>query len=377
MMKRYENRRVLLGTLFIVAGVACGSDGGGGKGGGDGDGDGDGDPTAASDFQSDVARVYCEAFEDCNQPFLAGYADVDDCAEDFARQIQNNTGDLAPLIAAGRVKYDAEHAPACLDALRMAACDVSRATPAVCTDTLDGTVAEGGDCNVNVECQGDAYCKEEAQCPGSCTVYAKAGESCVATKCDDSSFCNADGKCEAKGLAGVSCGGNTPVECAFGMRCIGDDDTTPGTCTSIDDIFAGSDGEACEIRSGKLCKVGLSCAVKSIDGQTQTVTQECTKPAASGEACSTALPQMCPVGEYCDVGTKQGSFEGSCRALVAEGKPCGPTVPCDEGLACVGNGDALVCKPLAKVGASCTAATECGSQRCEDGKCVTGLGCSL
>jgi hypothetical protein len=360
-MKRY--------TLLVIAAAACGGDG-------DSNGAGHGAEIAAADFPAEIAGVLCDAFADCAAPLLDAFL-AGDCETELTRDFEDDMGDLQRLIADGRVAYDAEQGAACVDALRAAGCDALRGdSPEVCDAALDGTVANGGDCNSDAECKGDSYCKEEAQCPGTCTALAAVGDDCLSTACEDGAFCNDEGKCQREPAAGQPCD-ELAAQCEFGSLCIGADAeaAVAGTCKPIDDVFAAGEGEACDLEAQQLCKAGLSCAVISFDMQAG-IQAECTKPVAAGAACKVAAPQQCPVEQYCDLGSEAGSFEGTCRALPQAEEPCGENQLCAPGLSCVGNGDATVCKPLARIGASCTADAACHSGLCRAGKCAAGLGCT-
>jgi hypothetical protein len=356
--------------VLMVVVAACGGDGDGGGG------DGNAKEVAAADFPEQVATVLCEAFAECAKPlfdaFLAG-----DCVTELTRDFEDDMGDLERLIADDRVAYDGVQGAACVDALRAAGCDALRGDSlAVCDDALDGTVAAGGACNSDAECQGDSYCKQEAQCPGTCSALVAVGDDCLDSVCVDGAFCDDEATCQPAPGAGQACD-ELAAQCEFGQLCVGDNAMTgvSGTCKTIDAVFAGDEGEACDPEADQLCKEGLSCAVLALDMQSG-VTFACTKPVASRTACKLAVPQQCPRDEYCDVGTDVGSFEGSCRALPQADQPCAANQLCGAGLTCIGNGDATVCKPLARVGASCTQDAACHSGLCRAGKCAAGLGCA-
>jgi hypothetical protein len=379
--------RIALGTLLMVAASACGGDGGDGDDRGGGDGDGNGEPVASGDFLPAVAAVMCDALDACAAPFLSAFLGGNlDCDSDLTRQIEDETGDLEALIADGRVRYDAASAGDCLDALQRAECNLFREDPMVtCEAALDGTAQLGADCDVDVECQGDAYCKEEVQCPGTCTAYAKAGESCLDAECKDGSSCGSEGRCIADLGKGQDCGDDLDAECEFGTLCAGEDAQagTLGKCTGFDEVFAGDEGDPCDLSAGALCNEGLVCAVLAVD-MVNGLTMECARPAASGAPCKVAIPAQCPPGEWCELPAETpDAFEGTCRALPQADEPCGsdPTLiySCAAGLTCVQDAadEQGTCKAVQRLGGSCSSDEQCYSDSCVDGKCVSGLGCSL
>ena len=115
-----------------------------------------------------------------------------DCVDLTTQRLENGTFALMQQkITAGTIKYDGNKAQACFDALGSLTCDglLQRDQPA-CLAALDGTVALGGDCDINEECAGSALCQSTTgTCPGKCMALLTAGTAC-----------SADGDCAAAGL---------------------------------------------------------------------------------------------------------------------------------------------------------------------------------
>ena len=116
--------------LLLVAASACGS----------------GTVTAAG-FPAAFGQAVCEVQARCRGE--ARYLEQQ-CEGDSGSLY---AGDLAKAIAAGKSKFDARQAQACLDGLRARGCD--RTAPEVdqaCERAVSGTVAAGASCTWLYEC---------------------------------------------------------------------------------------------------------------------------------------------------------------------------------------------------------------------------------
>jgi hypothetical protein len=245
-------------------------------------------------------------------------------------------------IKAGRIKYDAKKAAACLQQPAPACSWDPFPVASDCDSVFAGTLAAGESCSLGEECAS-----------GNC-----GGSTCPPT-------CQAEGDwigrpCPCTGHAGLTCINGA---CAFrnaGAACAQDSD--------------------CERRLR--CKGG-TCAL-----------------AAEGDVCGTASRPCGPgTGLYCDPGTCWRCNLGTCRARLAAGESCvwgdlneGYTVfgadtvadrnPCAEPLTCIGGGfDALgnlatgTCGPLVDVGGACVPSPPMPSQAMIISGCRDGLYC--
>lgn len=346
---------------------ACGSsDEGGGNGGGT--------SVPLADVPGMAAEVLCDNIEQCVDPTLFSlFTNGEDCVATNTRQIAE--GDFAAIDAAvqdGRVVYRGDLVQDCLDGLAALGCDaLASNTVEACNLALQGTVDEGGDCELDEECKGTLYCKANGACPGTCSPREAPGASCeLDDQCDDGLVC-AQGACVAPGKEGAACNDATP--CRFDFLCVGEDDTagTPGTCKAGSDVFTNTTGQPCDLVGGSWCAAGSHCAAVDVTMQGEVV-WECVAAVGSGAACNAAVPDMCPDGEYCDV--PQDMIAGTCAPMPVDGEPCvenGFTAQCATGHRCDGG----TCRKRQGNGGSCSDDDVCFSDNCTGGVCAPSKAC--
>lgn len=286
---------------------------------------------------------------------------------------QGEDGDIPALQTAideGRVAYDASKVEPCLAELEGIDCDFSTAralSQGVCEQIFTGTVAVGGDCDVDEECKGVAFCQKGDSCPGTCSVLLGPGDPCEEDdQCEDGLRCSADGVCAAPAGEGEPCGGSLGTECSPALACVGADDMTgaAGTCTSPDEVFVGEEGDACDFDTGMLCKSPLSCIVESFDPATGALSLVCAKGVSAGEPCKFGAPSQCPIDQRCDADITAGDVEGTCVPLPRAGEVCvmaAGSPACAPGLRC--DLDER-CHTLARLGQACESDDGCASGHC-------------
>jgi hypothetical protein len=283
-------------------------------------------------------------------------------------------------IEAGRLAYDPVRAEACaaqsvgdcetIAALAFPSRAIVFATQA-CVGVVSPTVPVGGACHANstqysTECKA-GFCGGNT-CPGSCTAFAKVGESCAQNKpCDPAAaVCNSAAKCQAFAKLGEPC--ESDLFCSGNTRCAYD------------------------------AQPVAVCVERRTTGQTCQWPSECggTSTACYQNKCVDTLPPnascvgggACPTGQYCDstckaripangdctdapAGCIEGTYcseEAKCKAHGQLGEAC----PCASDLWC---DDTNKCRATVKLGGDCSQSTASGLLvRCEAGSlCVPTL----
>lgn len=294
-----------------------------------------------------------------------------DCETDFGtRYLEMQLPRLQGAVEAGTLVYDGTVAHACLRAIDAAGCGIvdHPALPA-CDEMFTGTVASGGACSIDPECEGDTFCQIAAgSCGGSCQAVGSGGSSCTIPEgCQDGLECYA-GVCRTPAGVGAPCQGAEAIECAGGLICAGaleGAEPTPGECQTIATALSGGLGDGCDLRGGPYCQPGLSCALVALAGTTPTF--ECVGGSSPGGACHLAFPDACPSGEGCDATPLTGgALEGTCQTLPSAGEPCLQGGRCAANHGCFGD----VCRAVQHVGGACTLDGQCFSGRCDGTICV-------
>ena len=236
-------------------------------------------------------------------------------------------------VKAGKVIYDGQTAAACLDVYRALSCAVSGAglssvTQAQsCKDIIKGTVATGGACLMDEECQSQACdrsaCTTDTECcAGTCTAKIPAGGDCSAagSRCADDLFCRrgtgTTGICTALIADGQPC--TSSDYCEAGRRCNVVTGTSAGTCGVLP-----AHGQACP---------GMTCDLLS--DLCDPASKTCVSRIAIGGDCS-AIPTGCVPYANCDASTMK------CVARKRAGEACAQSSDCLSGVACT----AGICVP--------------------------------
>lgn len=327
---------------------------------------------ALEELPDEYSDALCSIVDECLPPDVAGATvfGPTSCRANFSGVLRAGLDSTNVLIERGTLTYDASAARACIDQSRALGCDAFIApAPEVCSRVFIGTVEDGGDCSVNDECAGDAYC-DSPLCPdqaGVCTPTGGTGDACAAdAECTVGLACE-DQVCRVPAsTSGGECGGDSGLECPLDEFCSGDSPEERGTCVPWDSIRTQAEGDACDPENDELCEQGLACAITAV---IPAVTWECRARVGAGEACSVAVPNMCPDTHYCD--TPAMAFEGTCEELPSDGEPCATTVfgeACAPGHVC--DPTTTECVQPQDNGAACDSAAGCFSGNCEGGTCT-------
>jgi hypothetical protein len=338
-------------------------------GGSSDDDSGGGDSIALADLPREIAEAQCALYQKCLGDLYAVFLGAEDCVTLTQRSVEN--GELAQLEAAvnaGDVKYDGKAAAACLGQIADRSCDdLLQRTNDTCDQALEGNVAVGGQCDFDFQCQGTAFCKIAAACPGECTARQPAGSSCMGDdQCADGLLCSETTQaCIAPVGAGQTCGGASAPPCAPGYLCAGEDENagTSGSCKATDTVFTAAVGEACNFKTGTLCTPSAACVIDDL----ANASGSCMAKAAAGGTCTRAsIPAQCPNDQYCaGAGTDP---EGTCTALPGDGEPCVDVLG-DPRCAAYTRCENGTCRSMQTNGGACTTNAVCYSGVCQGGAC--------
>jgi hypothetical protein len=262
---------------------------------------------------------------------------------------------LEGAVAAGRLRFDATAAAACLQLIRTATCNTLDPEPSPCRTVYQGLVPTGGACRRYDECA-DGRCDMDQHgdgCQGTCKALAKLGQPCSSGQdCAGYAACK-KGVCTAHrhANAGEACGIG---ECREGVLrdvlfCKIEPLGTTGRCQPV--LPAGA---ACE--NGDQCVGYLGCPLSGTCDPGIELGGACTFPEAD---C--AEPGGCQA--------PPGMTAGTCRAEAApDGTPCAGFSRA-ELVFCAGYCDQKgsevgVCRSRKMPGESCELSDECPG-RCD------------
>jgi hypothetical protein len=332
-----------------------------------------------------LGQALCQAEKACNPFFYSlAFANVD-CKSLLSKRLEEaSLTQIQAAITANTVKYDAVLAQSCVSAVSSGGCGVlDNHLPEVCRQALSGSVAIGGDCEIDAQCSGSNRCQiDGSSCPGTCAPLASAGIACGKdSDCALGLICSAaTAHCTTPAAVGEPCQGGSAAQCAAGLLCIGNDDgqMRAGTCTTSAAALLQKEGESCDLQRGPWCTPGLSCVVESVRLKDQTLVSSCHAAAAVGGECGLGIPGQCPSGQYCPLALSDlaaGRSTASCSELPSEGADCAPALSfsrCAGNLVCDTTTTVLkpVCVTAHSLGQSCSGNELCNSQHCVDNVCV-------
>lgn len=283
------------------------------------------------DLPAELESSQCEAAVRCG-----GMPDDATCAA----SVEFDGIDVATTeaaVEAGTIKYDGDEARKCVDQFASNDCTfpgLHSQDDSPCDRMFTGTIAVGSACNIDLECEGTAFCAafdpacdpNVACCAGTCTAgitIVPLGEACSAQQ---GLFCEANTFCKV--------GADSAV------------------CSAL-----GKEGDGCDALDG--CEDPLYCNLHA--GGEPAV---CTKPPGKGADCN--IDDLIPCGdarEFCDAATAK------CVARLDIGQACAPGTRCVGFAACVSG----TCVADPKAGETCVDRVEplcLGTMECANGVCA-------
>ena len=292
---------------------------------------------AQCQFITRCAPEYYEAF---------GTTEAECITESTDSLVEVYEQDLAPLIQAGRLTYNAADKDACVQKLGTADCVLERSglgliEGTACDRYLIGTQAANEPCFSAAECGADLYCNR-AQGLGTCGACAPAAPS--GSTCDPFTPCETFAGCAQVGQGQFQC---VPTNAQQGA-----------TCLTLETGFCQGSLECIGDQAGTCAPPGGSGAQCDNDPMTFALA-ECNLFAGfacDGATCSTAnwsdLNGICNDTTFCREGYCNG---GTCAPLPTTGMSCQAVGACGEDSFC----DGTNCVPLKAQGAACNSAAEC------------------
>jgi len=325
----------------------------------------------------------------------------------YVAELEERCLHAGAAVSAGRLRYDARRAGACLDSLQGIGCTQFFATDGPCDEVFVGLVPDGEDCwveeslvfLVGAEACADGYCAQDQVCPGECVAYAARNEGCTERKCAPEDNCR-DGVCVARKVAGDSCGDDDFCDgpgllCVDGscVRGAGDDDACSEArpCLGTAQCVAGRC--SIELRAGDPCfadehcpsdiecvrlpgEEGRRCAARLTESSACTNDAQCEPGLFCHEDACTVTPAVsepclddtCAEDAWCQYVDFDDS--GACRAIGAQGDDClnygsPSSLACGAGLHCVTDG---TCQPPGGADEPCAVS--------DTESCQSGLWCS-
>ena len=283
----------------------------------------------AKDYAQQLRDADCELRTRCGQ-----FPDVASCAAYFT------VGDEAGLLAAidhGVVNYDGDKAQECVNDIANQPCDETtmeaRTLPDACNHAVTGTVAVGGQCSQNTECQSAACsiptCSQQC-CIGTCVgapVESGLGGPCATVACKPGLVCDNTKTCVNLFTEGMPC--MLSSDCAYGLACAGFCKKAPKLGEPCPDMICAE--------LGAYCSASGTCTALGLPGTACTNSSTCS----SFYPCNTAM--------------------GTCVANPILGEPC--TGRCSDGSFC-DSATSTCTTPLAN-GATCADDFACASHHCD------------
>jgi hypothetical protein len=317
---------------------------------------------------------------------------------DMAHCLAENTcyglPQLMEAASQGAVLYNPSVVGACNASFRADPCNFGffLTTPdifevlAFCPGAVTPELEAGDPCLSSGECQSGLFCNKNGdQCPGTCTAYATAGQTCTGTgfiapdaaiiSCGPSLICNSKDVCQPYGSVGSACSRNG--DCGPSILCFGD-----GGCPEAQNLWCDSTTNKCAAGVG----VGQACGVTDAGSDTTCApnlwcepslanlnTGSCAAVGGVGAPCDGSGSPIdgCQNGLHC-VGYNPPQSLGQCEGPASAGSPCTATSDCASGLVCAsGSRNVETCTAVSALGGTCTENTECqAGLTCVSGQCA-------
>lgn len=266
-----------------------------------------------------ASTALCAKFDSCAALLISTqYGDQQTCA---ARAKLS----CIPSLAAPGTSQTPASLDACAQAIGATTCNAITAnSPPDACKVKPGTIANGGACAIDAQCQSTACIDTGTTGCGTCGPRVAIGGACGKAgqgPCDYGSSCVSN-VCKKLSNAGEPC--TTSGDCSFGLACksnaCAQPDTAGATCNPQDDT--------CDRTKGFFCH-----ATKK---QCATVKQGSINGACGVDAGGDFT--VCVGGAYCKTGAQP--LSGVCTKLVADGGACSDKDPCQSPAQCI----ASVCK---------------------------------
>lgn len=244
----------------------------------------------------EIAEVACNnLYQCCTEGEIEKFLGVSEprselqCREDLTRSCERASVTLSDSLEAKRVRFESERMNACLEAI-VAPDDSCGAIvselpwrKACMESAFVGTVALGGSCSFNHDCQGapDSYCAPNQKCAAKPTAGFPCGGGCASDF-----FCSA-GTCQPRLAAGAPC--LSSLQCAEELFC----DTAAGPMPVC----------AAQLPGGSACTSDAACESGAcVPGQCMGTVTECYRDADCSSRCADdGFP--CTTSSQCSSGT--------------------------------------------------------------------------
>lgn len=321
---------------------------------------------SAGTFAGDYEAALCEWATGCSL-----FETRAQCRDALAWDSIGRFQYLEQAVAAERVRFDADAAAACVEAVERLACDQFQlesvlffdgisAAPPVCGDVYVGLVRNYDPCLQSEECAGeDPVCGFSPTCTDACCVGAcrdraanlpAAGEPCT-NRCQEGNFCAFDLNtglptvCTPLRAVGESCVDSSEA-CAAGLRCIFEDEGQAfcrerlGSGQACSGSWECAEGLTCYGAAGGVCRTlpgeGDACdlntypACARVDNHCRD--SRCERLPGPGEAC--AAGYCVP---YSECVYKEFDGASTCRRMAGLGEACGQVGGAESWVDCLGN----------------------------------------
>lgn len=315
------------------------------------------------ELESTMQTLYCERFIECKNVFTAElFSTTQECIDFFEEEGTLDYDSIVEKVESGDIEYDEKKIVECVNAMKEQGCKIfDLPSPDICLGTFSGTVADGGECTIDTECE-SRYCDTSDGCPGKCTSQAEVGETCNGgeSSCVHGADCNGE-KCVD--FTGIIADGDTCDEafqwCGENSYCMN------GKCA-----LKLKEGEDCSEYNGA-CGKGMFCSPEKdnnicVKGSVvEEEGAECSYP--EGIICNSLKDLFCHINYE--------TYAGTCGAAKKEGDDCLDVstktfYQCDRGLFCEIENAKGTCTKLKASGESCEKNNECESESCDEGKCA-------
>ncbi len=262
------------------------------------------------DYEKNYARVY-----NCKRGVVCGdlsAAEETDCEAGYASNYDKfpTFYSRPSAVKAGRLKFNADVAQACINAWLKAGCPENETAEAnkICKGVYSPLVMPDGTCQAEQECFSGSCNNSEDGCAGKCKAWMKSGAPCSwSDRCVADQYCSGDTKkCVPRLSMGKKCDGNESCQEGLLCRSVTTDAGYDYRCLPL-----AKEGEECDDDTS--CVAGLFC-------NSDKDPYVCQKRVAPNGMCNDTLP--CQSGWDCL--RKDENKDGQCGPFLDVGQPCDP-----------------------------------------------------